>query len=159
MIMNSDLGNSVANFDLVIRNGMIYDGSGSTPFRGDIAIKGDIISAIGSDLDRGAKEIDANGLAVSPGFINMLSWGVESLIEDGRGQSDLRQGVTLEVFGEGESMGPLSDEMKELAKRQGDIKYEIRWTTLGEYLEYLVERGYPRTSRRSLAPQQSGFTL
>jgi len=142
MIMRGDLGNPVANFDVVIRNGMIYDGSGSAPFRGDIAIKGDVISAMGSEVDKGAMEIDATGLAVSPGFINMLSWGVESLIEDGRGQSDLRQGVTLEVFGEGESMGPLSEEMKkELVKRQGDIKYEIRWTTLGEYLEYLVKRG------------------
>jgi N-acyl-D-amino-acid deacylase len=132
----------MTDFDIVVRNGMIYDGSGSAPFRGDIAVKGDTISAIGSNLDEGSTEIDATGLAVSPGFINMLSWGVESLIEDGRGQSDLRQGVTLEVFGEGESMGPLNEEMKkELVKRQGDIKYEVKWTTLGEYLDYLVERG------------------
>jgi N-acyl-D-amino-acid deacylase len=140
--MGSNSGSAATDFDVVIRNGMIYDGSGSAPFRGNIAIKRDLIAAIGPDVGKGEVEIDATGLAVSPGFINMLSWGVESLIEDGRGQSDLRQGVTLEVFGEGESMGPLSDEMKkELVKRQGDIKYDVRWTTLAEYLEYLVERG------------------
>jgi len=128
-------------FDTVVRNAMIYDGSGSASFRGDVAIKDDIIAAVGKDL-HGTMEIDATGLAVSPGFINMLSWGVESLIEDGRGQSDIRQGVTLEVFGEGDSMGPLSEAMKnDLIKRQGDIKYDVKWTTLGEYLEYLVERG------------------
>ena len=127
--------------DTVVRNAMIYDGSGSASFRGDVAIKDDIIAAVGKDL-HGTMEIDATGLAVSPGFINMLSWGVESLIEDGRGQSDIRQGVTLEVFGEGDSMGPLSEAMKnDLIKRQGDIKYDVKWTTLGEYLEYLVERG------------------
>jgi len=121
---------------------MIYDGSGSTPYRADVAIERDRIVAIGPNLKEGALDIDASGLAASPGFINMLSWGVESLIEDGRGQSDLRQGVTLEVFGEGESMGPLSERMKEdLVKHQGDIKYEINWTTLGEYLDYLVKRG------------------
>jgi N-acyl-D-amino-acid deacylase len=120
---------------------MIYDGSGSASFRGDVAIKDDIIAAVGKNL-HGTMEIDATGLAVSPGFINMLGWGVESLIEDGRGQSDIRQGVTLEVFGEGESMGPLSETMKkDLIKRQGDIKYDVKWTTVGEYLEYLVERG------------------
>lgn len=132
---------TASGFDTVIRNAMIYDGSGSASFRGDVAIKDDIIAEVGKDL-HGTMEIDATGLAVSPGFINMLSWGVESLIEDGRGQSDIRQGVTLEVFGEGESMGPLSEAMKkDLIKRQGDIKYDVKWTTLGEYLEYLVERG------------------
>jgi N-acyl-D-amino-acid deacylase len=137
-----NIGSSVSGFDIVIRNGMIYDGSGSTPYRADVAIERDRIVAIGPNLKEGALDIDASGLAASPGFINMLSWGVESLIEDGRGQSDLRQGVTLEVFGEGESMGPLSERMKEdLVKHQGDIKYEINWTTLGEYLDYLVKRG------------------
>jgi N-acyl-D-amino-acid deacylase len=131
-----------SNFDAVIRNGVIYDGTGSTAFRGDVAIKGDLIAAIGSNLGRGVAEIEATDLAVSPGFINMLSWGVESLIADGRGQSDLRQGVTLEVFGEGDSMGPLSEEMKrDVVERQGDIKYDVKWTTLGEGLEYLVKRG------------------
>jgi len=132
---------TASGFDTVIRNAMIYDGSGSASFRGDVAIKDDIIAAVGKNL-HGTMEIDATGLAVSPGFINMLSWGVESLIEDGRGQSDIRQGVTLEVFGEGESMGPLSETMKkDLIKRQADIKYDVKWTTVGEYLEYLVERG------------------
>ena len=130
-------------YDVIIRNGTIYDGSGKRPFTGDVAIRGDRIAAIGTLKNvRGRTEIDATGLAVAPGFINMLSWATESLIQDGRSQSDLRQGVTLEVFGEGWSMGPLSEAMKkEVVERQGDIKYEIRWTTLGEYLDYLVARG------------------
>jgi N-acyl-D-amino-acid deacylase len=129
--------------DVVIRNGTIYDGSGLLPFRGDLAIDGDTIAAIGQSVPgRGSLEIDARGLAVTPGFINMLSWANESLLEDGRSQSDIRQGVTLEVFGEGESMGPLNDAMKkEMRQRQGDIRYEIEWTTLGEYLAYLERRG------------------
>lgn len=130
-------------YDLVIRNGTIYDGSGGAPYRGDIAFVGDTIAAVGT-LGRavGATEIDAEGLAVSPGFINMLSWANESLIEDGLGQSDIRQGVTLEVFGEGSSMGPMSEEMKEARlESQGDIRYPIEWTTLGEYLEWLTVRG------------------
>jgi len=130
-------------FDVVIRNGILYDGTGSTPFRGDLAITSDVISYVGKQVvERGGLEIDATGLAVAPGFVNVLSWGVESIIEDGRAESDIRQGVTLEVFGEGESMGPLNEAMKkDLLERQGDIKYEIKWTTLGEYLDYLVERG------------------
>ncbi|UCF20172.1 MAG: D-aminoacylase [Gemmatimonadota bacterium] len=130
-------------YDAVIRGGMVYDGSGVEGSIADVAISGDSIAAIGSRLDgRGRVEVDAAGLAVAPGFINMLSWATESLIEDGRSQSDIRQGVTLEVFGEGWSAGPLNDEMKrELRERQGDIKYAISWTTLGEYLEYLEERG------------------
>jgi len=131
-----------SSFDTVIRNGMIYDGTGNVAFRGDVAIKGDLIAAIGPDLEAGTMEIDATGYAVSPGFINMLSWGAESLIEDGRGQSDLRQGVTLEVFGEGDSIGPLTEKMKkEVVERQGDIKYDVKWTTLGEGLDYLVQQG------------------
>jgi N-acyl-D-amino-acid deacylase len=132
-----------AGYDVVIRGGTIYDGSGGAPYAGDVAIEGDRIAYIGpSAPGAGALEIDASGLAVAPGFINMLSWANEALIEDGRGQSDIRQGVTLEVMGEGSSMGPLNDEMKRLeVSRQGDIRYPIRWTTLGEYLEFLERRG------------------
>jgi N-acyl-D-amino-acid deacylase len=131
------------NFDLVIRNGTIYDGRGGTPFAGDIAVEGDAIAAVGSlSGARGRAEVEASGLAVAPGFINVLSWANQSLIEDGRSQSDIRQGVTLEVMGEGWSMGPLNEAMKqETLERQGDIKYEIEWTTLDEYLRYLVRRG------------------
>ena len=134
---------SPAEYDIVLRGGTIYDGSGQAPFVGDLAIKGDVVAAIG-DLSaaRGKTEIRVEGLAVAPGFINMMCWGNESLIEDGRSQSDIRQGVTLEVMGEGESMGPLNDRMKkEMLERQGDIKYAIEWTTLGEYLQYLERRG------------------
>jgi len=130
-------------YDVVLRNGTIYDGSGSAPVVGDLAIDGDVIVAIG-DLGRavGRTEIDADGLAVAPGFINMLSWAVVSLIEDGRAQSDIRQGVTLEVMGEGNSMGPLNEAMKEEAiRRQGDIKFDIEWTSLDEYLRFLEDRG------------------
>ena len=128
---------------LIIHNGAIYDGSGSPPFVGDVAIVENTIAALGKLNDaRGHTEIDATGLAISPGFINMLSWANEALIEDGRSQGDLRQGVTLEVMGEGWSMGPLNDAMKaEELERQGDIKYAIEWTTLDEYLRYLVARG------------------
>jgi len=131
------------DFDVLIRNALIYDGTGSAPFRGEVGIDGDRISAIGSlDPSSGRLEIDAEGLAVSPGFINMLSWATDSLIEDGRSQSDIRQGVTLEVFGEGSSMGPLSPTMKqEMAERQGDIKFDVSWTTLSEYLNLLTTRG------------------
>src|SRR5580658_5703448 len=132
-----------ASYDLIIRNGTIYDGSGGEPVTGDIAILGDKIVAIGNLAgNRGKVEIDARGLTVAPGFINMLSWATDSLIEDGRSQSDLRQGVTLEVMGEGDSMGPLNDSMKKaIHDAQGDIKYKIAWTTLGQYLEYLAHRG------------------
>jgi N-acyl-D-amino-acid deacylase len=134
---------SLAEHDLVIRNGVIYNGHGGTPFVGDVAIDGDSIAAIGIlNSVRGRTEIDANGLAVAPGFINMLSWANTSLIEDGRSQSDIRQGVTLEVLGEGSSMGPLSEAMKEeTLEQQGDIRYDIEWTTLDEYLQHLVRRG------------------
>jgi N-acyl-D-amino-acid deacylase len=129
--------------DVIIRGGTIYDGTGGESFTADVALDADRIAAIG-DLDgaRGAIEIDATGLAVSPGFINMLSWANDSLIEDGRSLSDIRQGVTLEVMGEGHSMGPLNDAMREeQIERQKDITYDITWTTLGEYLEFLEERG------------------
>jgi N-acyl-D-amino-acid deacylase len=130
-------------YDVVIRGGTLYDGSGRPARVRDVAIIGDSIAAIGPLADaRGRMEVDARGLVVAPGFINMLSWATESLIEDGRALSDIKQGVTLEVFGEGESMGPLNPEMKRLAREaQGDIKYDITWTTLNEYLEHLTTRG------------------
>ncbi|HET6679849.1 MAG TPA: D-aminoacylase [Gemmatimonadaceae bacterium] len=136
-------GADAARYDLILRHGTIYDGSGAAPVTGDVAIQGDSIAAIG-DLAgaSAAQEIELGGLAVAPGFINMLSWATESLIEDGRSQSDIRQGVTLEVFGEGTSMGPMSDTMKaEAIAQQGDIHYDITWTTLGEYLDSLVAGG------------------
>jgi N-acyl-D-amino-acid deacylase len=134
---------SQSKYDILIRYGRIYDGSGSPSYTADIGIKGDTIAFIGNLKKAwGRIEVDATGLAVAPGFINMLSWANESLIEDGRSQSDLRQGVTLEVLGEGESMGPLNDRMKlNMKKAEGDIKYDIGWTTLGEYLEFLEKRG------------------
>lgn len=130
-------------YDVVIRNGSIYDGSGSPAYVADLAIKADTIAAIGEiEPNTGKVEIDAERKAVSPGFINMLSWATTSLIEDGNSQGDIRQGVTLEVFGEGWSYGPLNKEMKEEAQSdQGDIKYDVVWTTLGEYLEFLEKRG------------------
>jgi hypothetical protein len=132
-----------APFDIVIRNGLIHDGTGAAPYRGEVAIRGDRIVAMGPRI-KGPRltEIDAKGQAVAPGFINMLSWATDSLIADGRGLSDLKQGVTLEVMGEGSSMGPWNAEMKRLERsRQGDIKYDIAWTTLGEYLAYLEKEG------------------
>ncbi len=130
-------------YDVVIRNGTIYDGSGNPPFVGDVALHGDTVAYVGPSAAGGGRaEIDATGMAVTPGFINMLSWATESLIEDGEAQSDIRQGVTLEVFGEGWSMGPYSDAIKEeQLALQGDIKYDIPWSTLAEYLDHLVTRG------------------
>jgi len=133
----------VTEYDIVIRGGTLYDGSGDAPVVGDLAISGDSIVAMG-DLGRarGVQEISAGGMAVSPGFVNLMSWATETIIEDGRAMSDILQGVTLEVMGEGNSMGPIADSLKEWAEsQQGDIKYEIEWTTLGEYLEYLEARG------------------
>ena len=129
--------------DVVIQNGTLYDGTGSPPFIGTVAIKGDKIVYVGPPkFFRADQNINATDKAVSPGFINMLSWGVESLIEDGKSQSDLRQGVTLEVFGEGMSWGPLNDPLKaSMKKNQGDIQYEITWTTLSEYLQFLEDKG------------------
>lgn len=129
-------------YDVVIRGGTIYDGSGGAPFTGDVAIHGDRVVYVGPHAPgRSAEEFSARGKAVAPGFVNMLAHPEESLLIDGRALSDLRQGVTLEVLGE-DSMGPLSAEMKRLGKqRQGDIKYDIDWTTLGEYLTKLEKRG------------------
>ena len=129
----------------LLRNGTIYDGTGNPPITADIAITADRITAIGDLREHSAsRTIDLDGLAVAPGFINMLSWSTESLIEDGRSMSEIKQGVTLEVMGEGTSMGPLSDEMKETRDTilsNADIKYDIEWTTLGEYLEFLERKG------------------
>jgi len=129
--------------DVIIRGGAVYDGLGGPPVQADVAIDGDRIAAIG-DLSGSVagREVDATGMAVTPGFINMLSWATTSLIQDGRAMSDVKQGVTLEVMGEGLSMGPLDDKLRALMiARQGDFKYEIEWTTLGEYLAYLEARG------------------
>lgn len=131
------------SYDIILRGGMIYDGSGEPGYVGDVALKGDMIAALGDVGDATAPvEIDVQGLAVAPGFVNMMCWSNESLIEDGRSQSDIRQGVTLEVMGEGDSMGPLNPAMKaEMLRLQGDIHYDIEWTTLEEYLEFLERRG------------------
>ena len=130
-------------YDAIIRGGTIVDGSGSAPFAGDVAIKDDRIVAVAPSIAGTAKQvIDARGLAVAPGFINMLSWATESLIEDGAGESDIRQGVTLEVMGEGWSMGPYNEDMVRLeTERQADIKYPIDWRTLGQYLAKMERRG------------------
>jgi len=130
-------------YSVLIRGGTIYDGSGGSPYVGDVALKDDRIVYIGPHAPgRAARTVDASGKAVSPGFINMLSWAVDSLIADGRGMSDTYQGVTLEVFGEGGSMGPSTPRMKQIAlKHQGDIKYPIRWTTLAQYLNYITRKG------------------
>jgi N-acyl-D-amino-acid deacylase len=130
-------------YELIIRNGMIYDGNGAAPYKADIAINADTIAFIG-DLSGAHSKlvIDANGKAVAPGFINMLSWANESLIQDGRSESDIRQGVTLEVMGEGESMGPLTPAMKtQLEQAQTAVKYKVAWNTLGEYLGFLQQKG------------------
>lgn len=134
---------SAQQHDLIVRGGTVYDGSGGQPFVGDVAVDGDRISYVGPHADGTAKTvIDARGQAVSPGFINMLSWSVESLMIDGKSQSELRQGVTLEVMGEGDSMGPLNDKMKALGEqRQGDFKYKIDWTSLDDYLTKLEKAG------------------
>ncbi len=130
-------------YDILIKNAQILDGSGQPAYSGDIAINADTIAAVGYiEHAIGKQEIDATGLSVAPGFINMLSWANVALLEDGRSQGDIRQGVTLEVLGEGSSMGPLSDSMKkEMKEGQGDIKYDIPWTSLGEYLNHLEKKG------------------
>ncbi len=133
---------SAPNYDVVIRGGTLYDGSGAPPVVGDVAIEGDRIVAVGEVEGKGRTEVSAAGMAVAPGFINMLSWATESLIADPRSMSDIKQGVTLEVMGEGWSMGPVNAAMKaQETARQGDIRYAIEWTTLGDYLNFLEERG------------------
>jgi N-acyl-D-amino-acid deacylase len=138
-------------YDLIVRNGTIYDGSGGAPLRADVGVHGDRIVAIGDLSHVGARAtIDASGMAVAPGFINVLSWAPESLIADGRSESDSLQGVTLEIFGEGWSYGPLNDAMKkEVVDEEGDIKYAVEWTTLGEFMRFLEARG--------IAPNISSF--
>ena len=130
-------------FDVIIKGGTVYDGTGAEGRVTDIAIRGDRIAGIGDLANATARNtIDARGLAVAPGFINMLSWSTESLIQDGRSQSEIRQGVTTEIMGEGNSMGPLNDRMKaRYVREQKDIKFDIKWKTLAEYLRYLEKRG------------------
>ena len=132
-----------ADFDVIIKGGTVYDGTGAEAKHLDVAIRGDRIAGIGDFGAEQAKSIiDAKGLAVAPGFINMLSWSVASLIQDGRSQSEIRQGVTTEVMGEGFSMGPVNDRVREFILRmQTDIKFDIKWNTLAEYLRYLETRG------------------
>jgi len=132
-----------AEFDVIIKGGTVYDGTSAEPRQADVAIRGDRIAGVGDFKSAKAKTvIDAKGLAVAPGFINMLSWSTESLIQDGRSQSEIRQGVTTEIMGEGESMGPVNDRVREhMLRAQTDIKYDIKWKTLAEYLQYLEKRG------------------
>ena len=139
----SSASQNSADFDVIIRGGTVYDGTGAEPKHADVAIRADRIAGVGDFAAAHAKTvIDANGLAVAPGFINMLSWSNESLIQDGRSQSEIRQGVTTEIMGEGESMGPVNDRVREhMLREQSDIKYEIKWNTLAEYLRYLETRG------------------
>jgi N-acyl-D-amino-acid deacylase len=134
---------SSGTFDVVIKGGTLYDGTGKKPHVTDVAIRGDRIAGLGSfPAERARTVINAKGMAVAPGFINMLSWSTESLIEDGRSQSEIRQGVTTEIMGEGSSMGPVNDRMKErMVSEQRDIKFEIKWNTLAEYLTHLEQRG------------------
>jgi N-acyl-D-amino-acid deacylase len=134
---------SEGDFDVIIRNGTVYDGTGTKPRKADVALRGDRIAGVGDFKSAKANTvIDAKGLAVAPGFINMLSWSTESLIQDGRSESEIRQGVTTEIMGEGESMGPVNDVVREhKIREQADIKYDITWNTLAEYLQYLEKRG------------------
>ncbi len=137
------------SFDIIIRGGTLYDGTGRAPIKADVGIKGDRIAAIGN-LSRATAPtiVDAKGLAVAPGFINMLSHSETSLIVDGRSLSEIKQGVTTQIFGE-LSMGPLNDQMKRrLRESQGDVKYDIEWTTLAEFLTYLEKRGVSQNVAR-----------
>ncbi|MEM7431445.1 MAG: D-aminoacylase [Pseudomonadota bacterium] len=131
------------HYDVILRGGTVVDGTGSPAFVADIGLTGDRIAAIGDLAEaEAALDLDVTGLTVAPGFTNMLSWASISLIEDGRSQSDIRQGVTLEVMGEGSSMGPLNEAMKtRMRETQGDIKFDVAWNTLGEYLNHLESRG------------------
>ncbi len=135
--------NQKPTYDIIVRNVQIVDGTGKAPFTGDIAINSDTIAFVGENLEgRSNHTIDGTGLTASPGFINMLSWATVSLLADGRAMSDVKQGVTLEVMGEGVSMGPLNQSMKtQMSSNQGDIAFDINWTTLGEYLQFLEDKG------------------
>ncbi|HLL75697.1 MAG TPA: D-aminoacylase [Pyrinomonadaceae bacterium] len=136
-------GPRAAGFDVIIRNGTVYDGTGRPGRRADVGIKGDRVAAVGNLSGRRARaEVDARGMAVAPGFINMLSWSTESLLVDPRSMGELKQGVTTQIMGEGWSMGPLNDEMKrQMVAEQGDVKFDVEWTTLAEYLQHLERRG------------------
>src|SRR5688572_20566248 len=134
------------SFDTIVRGGTVFDGRGSPGVRADVGIRGDRVAAV-RDLSaaKAAAIVDASGLAVAPGFINMLSWSTESLLVDGRSQGEIRQGVTTQILGEGNSMGPLNDAMKKrIVEQMGDIKFDITWTTLSEYLRELERRGGSR---------------
>ena len=129
------------NYDVVIRHGTLYDGSGKVPYQGDVGIKNKKIVAVGKVVGKGQQEIDATGLAVAPGFVNMLSHAYTTLLRDGRSLSDIKQGITLEVFGEN-SMGPLSPQMKQdMIQQQGEETYEVPWTTLAEFMQHLEQKG------------------
>ena len=143
IVSSGQIASADPPFDVIIKGGTLYDGTGAEARITDIAIRADRIAGIGDLANATAKTtIDARGLAVAPGFINMLSWSTESLIQDGRSQSEIRQGVTTEIMGEGESMGPVNDRLRQyMLKNQADIKYEIKWNTLAEYLQYLEKRG------------------
>lgn len=136
-------GKASNDFDVIIKGGTIYDGTGGTPYKADVGIKGDVVTKIGNlSKAKAAQIVDATGMAVAPGFINMLSWSTESLIIDPRSMGELKQGITTQIMGEGDSMGPLNDRMKKILKDdQGDLKYDIKWTTLAEYLLYLEKKG------------------
>ncbi len=140
---NSNSSSGAEEFDVIIKNGTVYDGTGQSPVKTDVGIKGDKIVEIGDLSKKSAKSVvDANGLAVAPGFINMLSWSTESMIVDGRSMGELKQGVTTQIFGEGWSMGPLNDRLKKKVKdEQGDIKFDVEWTSLAEYLKFLEKKG------------------
>lgn len=143
MFSSSLFAQTAEEFDVIIKNGTVYDGTGGKPFKADVGIKGDKIAAVGNLSRAKAKQtVDASGLAVAPGFINMLSWSTESLIVDPRSMGELKQGVTTQIFGEGWSMGPLNDRLKIQVKAdQGDLKYDVGWTTLADYLTFLEKRG------------------
>src|ERR1044071_1826923 len=143
IILSPLFGQQAPNFDVIIKGGTVYDGTGGEPRDVDVAIRGDRIAAVGDFKNVKARAIiNAKGLAIAPGFINMLSWSTESLIQDGKSQSEIRQGVTTEIMGEGESMGPVNDRVREhMLRQQIDVKYDIKWNTLAEYLQYLEKRG------------------
>jgi N-acyl-D-amino-acid deacylase len=136
-------GPRAAAFDVIIRNGTVYDGTGRPGRRADVGLRGDRVAAVGNlARQRGRAEVDAKGLAVAPGFINMLSWSTESLLVDPRSVGEIKQGVTTQIMGEGWSMGPLNEEMKrQMIADQGDWKFDVEWTTLAEYLRHLERRG------------------
>lgn len=137
---------SDAGYTVIVHGGTVFEGSGAPGRRVDVGIVGDRIAVVGDLGDApAALRVDATGLAVAPGFINMLSWSTESLLVDGRSQGEIRQGVTTQIFGEGDSMGPLTVEMRQRRlQSQGDLKFDIPWTSLGDYLRYLEKKGIAR---------------